>query len=177
MKICLGCRYSLKHMGWESVDVNMDPDIYDDVFVLSTLPASSCDIIVASHILEHGPYTGGGKERANGAIDVLRLWHSKLKDDGKLYLAVPDFDYIVKAYLLNKERYFYNNPDIISPLFGGIRGIEKHNIAFNFESLTHIMEDAGFHDVIRLSISAPELLPSINTTATDVRSLNVGAVK
>src|SRR5690242_6336695 len=51
----------------------------------------SIDVIRASHVLEHFP--------TNEVPKVVKHWASKLKPGGVLKIAVPDFEWIAKAYI------------------------------------------------------------------------------
>lgn len=177
MRLCLGKNVSTKLNGYLSVDLNGSPDIKNDIFVLDLVEENSCEIIVASHVLEHGYYQGDGPDKIKDVVRVLELWKSKLIDGGRIFIAVPNFDFIVNEYLKNREMYFYNNPDILGCMLGGCEVTQKHNMVFNFYALKFVLEKAGFVDVYQMKLGDQEFLPGINTASTDMRSLNVGAKK
>ena len=72
--------------GWINVDIDniSGVDIQDDVRTLTKIKDDSYDIIYASHVLEHF----GRKEFES----ILKVWNKKLKINGILRLAVPDFE-------------------------------------------------------------------------------------
>ena len=136
MKLHIGCgsRYI---PGWTNLDINqnVEVDISDDARILNKIPNLSCDIIYASHILEHF-----GR---NEFLKILKVWHSKLKIGGILRLSVPDFNSVVDIY---------NNTGDIKQLLGLLYGGQRnshdyHKMAFNKESLTYSLKIIGFTDV------------------------------
>ncbi len=54
-------------------------DYIDDGFVLSAIPESSQDFLIANHVLEHTP----------NPIQVLKNWIRIIKPDGILFITVP----------------------------------------------------------------------------------------
>ena len=91
MKLHLGCGNVLLP-GWTNVDIDDIPgiDIKDDVTKLDKIKDNSCEIIYASHVLEHF-----GR---NEFESILKLWNKKLKLKGILRLAVPDFEKAIRWY-------------------------------------------------------------------------------
>ena len=81
-------------------------DINDDARMLSKIPDESCDIIYACHILEHL----GRHEIEN----VLKTWNKKLKKNGIIRLAVPDFQKAIQWYQKNPDL-----EDILGLIIGG----------------------------------------------------------
>lgn len=103
------------------------------------------DEIRASHILEHFPH---------GAVkNVIKEWVRVLKPGGTLKIAVPDFDWIVKAYS-NGHRH---NKTLELYLFGGqVDANDFHKAFFNEEKLREILTDAGLVDIVRWESDAPD---------------------
>lgn len=96
------------------------------------------DEIRASHLLEHFPH---GATRT-----VIQEWARVLKPGGKLKIAVPDFDYIVKAYSNGRR----HDPLIEAYLFGGQTDAnDYHKAFFNEEKLKGLMEVAGLSNIER----------------------------
>lgn len=54
-------------------------DYVDDGFVLSTIPKSSQDFLIANHVLEHAP----------NPIQVLKNWARVIKPTGILFITIP----------------------------------------------------------------------------------------
>jgi len=138
MKLHLGCgkRYI---PGYFHIDGFDGPHIdhvcsIDD---LSFIEDNSIDLIYACHVIEHFK-----RERLPL---VLKEWNRVLKKDGKLRLAVPDFEAIVKVY--NK----YEDLNlVIGPLYGGQNYLYNiHYNTFDYNSLKNYLESAGFNQVTR----------------------------
>jgi predicted SAM-dependent methyltransferase len=68
-------------------------DIKDGRFAhdLSAIADGQLDAIKASHVLEHISF--------RKSLEVLREWARALRIGGELFIAVPDFDLIVKSYV------------------------------------------------------------------------------
>lgn len=175
MKLCLGCDFKiLARTGYKSVDIHGKPDIECDVFDLSVIPNDSCEVIIASHILEHGYFEGALSYRVQQVINVLRMWKRKLIKDGKIYIAVPDFEYVVSAYFTSRENFWANEVDIIGPLLGGATNANDfHNMIFNIYLLKYVMEQAGFQNVCEMQPGSAEFLPDVNGASRDIRSINM----
>jgi ubiquinone/menaquinone biosynthesis C-methylase UbiE len=110
-------------------------DIIDDAKTLKTIGDSSCDLIYASHILEHF-------DRYKYK-DVLDVWFRKLREGGVLRLAVPDFDQVIKMY--NKDS---DMKSILGFLVGGqTTKYDYHNMVFNRKGLTLDLLEAGFTEI------------------------------
>lgn len=140
-KLHLGCG-KCYIPGWTNLDIdifnNASIDVVDNAKTLKTIKDASCDLIYASHILEHF----GRAEY----MDVLHVWFRKLRKGGRLRLSVPDFDSIVQVYNENA-----NIEILLGLLTGGQRTIhDYHNMIFNKESLTSALLKIGF---LRLLIS------------------------
>lgn len=177
MKICLGCNRSMKRVGFRSVDLDGSPDIRDDVFQLRSVEENSCDVIVASHVLEHGPYKGMAHERVAQVTDVLRMWYSKLKHGGEIYIAVPDFDFTVEYYMRNRQN-FWSGIDMIGPLFGGgSNDYDQHRMIFTRTLLQIVMHEAGFIYTQMMSLGDPAFIPEFNGASRDHRGFNMKGIK
>ena len=177
MRICLGCNRSMKSVGFMSVDLDGSPDIRDDVFELRSVEDNSCERIVASHVLEHGPYKGMADERVGQVIDVLKLWRSKLSNNGKIYIAVPNFDVIATRYMNHKYR-FWEIFDIVGPLLGGgSNDYDQHRMIFNEPLLEHVLSKYGFIHICKMSLGAYEFLPDFNGASMDPRGFNMMGIK
>jgi predicted SAM-dependent methyltransferase len=142
---------------------------------LSFIEDNSIDLIYACHVVEHF-------KRAR-LPDVLKEWYRVLKKEGKLRLAVPDFEAIVKVY--NK----YKDLDlVIGPLYGGQNYLYNiHYNTFDFDSLNGYLERAGFNKVNRYDYRETEhssiddfsqaFIPHMDKENGIPISLNVEAVK
>ena len=140
---------------------NIDHKTGGEVFPLLYADKSALEVR-ASHILEHFPH--------GQVASVVKEWARVLKPGGRLKIAVPDFDYIVKAYS-NGHR---GNPLLEGYLFGGqVDGDDYHKAFFNEEKLKKILEGAGLTDVKRWQADAQDCssLPvSLNLEARKPKS-------
>lgn len=135
MKVHLGCG-EVYLDGWVNVDISNESaaDRLDDVATLETIADESCDIIYASHLLEHFSRL----EYDN----VLRIWWQKLKPGGLLRLAVPDIESVLAWY--NGS----NLDELLGILYGGQRdSFDYHKMGFDQESLSTKLRELGFKNI------------------------------
>lgn len=124
--------------GFKTVDLEPGSDIEADVSELSKIEDQSVQEIYASHILEHFSHLK--------TVDVLKEWRRVLKKGAKAYISVPDFDAMVKLYLMEGMNDFVRNM-----LYGDqIYGRAYHYTAFTFATLAYCCSLAGFSDVKRI---------------------------
>lgn len=124
---------------------NLDIKTCHEIYPLRNYADGSADEVRASHILEHFPH---------GQIaEVVKEWARVLKPGGRLKIAVPDFDFIVKAYS-NGHRDDFR---LEHYLFGGQTDADDfHKAFFNEDKLKKILEDAGLQDIKRWESDAPD---------------------
>lgn len=136
MKLHVGCGNVILP-GWTNLDIEKLPgvDIVDDITTLTKIPDNSCDIIYASHVLEH--------VGRNEFEDVIRIWNYKLKKNGILRIAVPDFEKVIIWYQRTKHII-----DIVGLVSGGQKTkYDYHKMIYDKKSLTEILLKMGFQDV------------------------------
>ncbi len=176
MKLHVGCGNVILP-GGINVDIDNIPgvDIQDDVRTLAKIKDDSCDIIYASHVLEHF----GRKEFES----ILKVWNKKLKINGILRLAVPDFEKAIK---------WYNDTKKIEDVIGLISGGQKtefdyHKMIYDRKFLTKVLKICGFDDVKEWEWRQTEhgqfddysqsYLPHMDKENGILMSLNLQAVK
>lgn len=138
MKLHIGCGKVILP-GWTNLDIEAGPgvDIVDDARTLESIERESCDIIYASHILDHF----GRHEIAN----VLERWHSRLKPGGTLRLAVSDFSQVVAEYTNKHEL-----GALLGHIVGGHKSpFDRHGIVFDRDLLEKMLTAAGFVGIER----------------------------
>ena len=136
MKLHLGCGNVLLP-GWTNVDIDDIPgiDIKDDVTKLDKIKDNSCEIIYSSHVLEHF-----GR---NEFESILKLWNKKLKLNGILRLAVPDFEKSIIWY--NKTKKI---EDVLSLISGGQKSkFDYHKMIYDKNFLSNVLELCGFGEI------------------------------
>ena len=128
MKLNLGSG-SLKLEDYDNIDIKDGRSAYP-----LDVQDGSCDIIRASHLLEHFS--------SHEVYDVLSHWVSKLKQGGKLMIAVPDFNKIAEGYASGKEM------NVSGYIMGGQTDEHDfHKSIFDKESLTKLMESVGLSGI------------------------------
>lgn len=138
MKLHLGC--GKKYIeGYVHIDT-IPYDHIDHVASIESLPFiedNSADIIYACHVLEHF--------KRKQTLSVLKEWYRVIKPGGVLRVSVPDFESICDVYQKNK-----NLNQVIGPLFGNQNYLYNiHYNIFDFNSLTQVLKEARFTNIIR----------------------------
>lgn len=127
--------------GYQNLDIKTSHQIYP----LTGYADGEVDEVRASHVLEHFPH--------GEVADVVKEWARVLKPGGKLKVAVPDFDWIVKAYS-NGHR---GDARLEHYLFGGqVDADDYHRAFFNEDKLRGLLEGAGLEDVKRWESDADD---------------------
>jgi len=136
MKLHVGCGDVILS-GWTNLDIEQLPgvDIKDDIRTLEKIHDSSCDIIYASHVLEHVGRNEFG--------DVLRVWNRKLKINGVLRLAVPNFEKAIEWYKKTGKIL-----DIVGLVSGGQKSeFDYHQMIYDKKYLSDTLKNCGFTNV------------------------------
>lgn len=144
-KIAVGCGTRFYGEDWYHLDIvpHQNVDLIGYAHNIP-LPDESVDLVYASHVLEY--YDWQAAEYL-----VLPEWKRILKPGGKLRIAVPDFDKLVRYYYgldFRPEESFLK--DIIGPLFGkmgGEEGVIYHKSTYDFDTLYKMLEKCVFVDM------------------------------
>jgi predicted SAM-dependent methyltransferase len=129
------------------------------------LPLASNQIryIYASHFIEHLTFEEGNS--------LLKECYTNMKKGGIIRLTCPDMELWIKKYHQNNKSFFKkyhklalkDKKDIIKTkgeiLMSQVHGF-GHKWNYDFESLKHVLEDAGFKNVTRKKVfesSIPEI--------------------
>lgn len=137
--------------------IGVDHITGDAVYPLTKYAGGSVSEIYASHVLEHFSH--------RHTMDVLREWSRVLEPDGKIRIAVPDWDKITDPKVVPDfaQRTMY--------LFGGhVDKHDRHGALFTAQSLTAQMRHVGFEFV------QPWESEIIDCASLPV-SLNLGGIK
>ena len=128
--------------------------IYGDVISGDMAPENSCELIFASHVLEHLSFYD--------ARHVLRNFFRILKPGGTLRIIVPDLEVCVNNYIRRKANHECNaGNSLIEELGMGLNvsresflsrlksafANSRHQWMYDRSSLILLMEEAGFKEV------------------------------
>lgn len=133
----LGCGWS-NNEKFINIDATPLPHVHyvRDIRNLSVLPNDYADLLYSSHALEHISHIELPK--------TLNEWARVIKKGGRIRLAVPDFDIILKMY--NDSHNDINA--IKDPLMGGQDYMYNfHKSIFNIEYLSKLLTQAGFSNI------------------------------
>jgi predicted SAM-dependent methyltransferase len=176
IKLHLGCGQKFLE-GWLNIDKIpcKSAVVVDDVATLDTVQDGSADLIYACHVLEHF-----GRHEVES---VLSCWNRKLKNGGRIRIAVPDFEAVCKRYLEKREI-----REVTGFICGGQRNEhDYHKMIFDFESLGLLLQKSGFEQIVRydwretdhawLDDYSQSYLPHMQKETGMLMSLNVEATK
>ncbi len=132
--------------GFVNIDLAKFPHIHyrRPISDLKIFKNNSSDLIYSCHSFEYFDRLEARK--------TLKEWCRVLKRGGKLRLAVPDFENIVKVYLKYKKN--IDHKGILGPLYGrwpmpGTKKIVYHKTAYDFKSLKKLLKKSGFKNIKR----------------------------
>lgn len=140
IKLHIGC--GKRNFGPDWIHIDKCENEYDHIinYDITNLPykENEIDIIYASHVIEYFDQ--------HEIFYVLKDWYSKLKQDGILRLAVPNFEIICKLYLSGK----YGLEKFTGPLYGRMysgNDLIYHKMVYDQKTLTKLLESCGFRNV------------------------------
>jgi len=179
MKVHLGCGGRVIP-GMIHVDIADFPHIDHQARVedLSFLAPGSCELLYASHVLEHF-----GRFECR---DVLKEWYRVLKPGGTLRLAVPDFEACARLYYEKGLEDGLNG--IIGLICGGQRNAyDFHKMVFDERLLKSMLFETGFRAIRRwdwretshaeIDDYSQAYLPHMKKETGTLMSLNIEAIK
>jgi predicted SAM-dependent methyltransferase len=175
MKLHLGCG-GVYLEGWQNIDISphSKADSLDDVSTLKSIDTESCDIIYASHVLEHF-------DRSE-YVEVLSVWQQKLKVGGLLRLAVPNIQAALSWY--NGS----NLNELLGIFYGGQSDpYDYHKMGFDKHTLSTKLKELGFKDIklwdwrdtdhADIDDYSQSFLPHMKKDSGTLMSLNLEATK
>jgi predicted SAM-dependent methyltransferase len=178
IKINLGCGW--RNFGKDWIHIDGGDYSHLDFKDIINLPYddNSVDLIYASHVIEYFD--------RDEIIAILKKWQLKLKPNGELRLAVPDFKNIAKLYVEN------NIPlkNFIGPLYGKMKMGDDfiyHRTTYDFTELSHILSKCGFNKIdyydwkdtehSRFDDHSQAYIPHLDKENGTLISLNIKALK
>lgn len=129
--------------GWKVLNIQPGDtvDYVGDIRDLSQFENASCEIVYASHVLEHVPQC----ELVPTLIGVRRV----LKHQGQFLISVPDLDTLSKMIIfpgLTTEQRIH----VMRMMFGGQTDEHDfHFVGFSFDILASYLQAAGFKSLQR----------------------------
>ncbi len=136
MKLNLGCGFD-KRVGYINIDIRgeVHPNVVGDIGKIPyPYDKESIDEIIAKDILEHFPFS---------SVDLLiKEWNRILKRGGRIYIQVPDLEYMAREVILSKK---YGFKKISFWLYGEQNyPANFHKSGFTILTLTILLEQAFF---------------------------------
>ena len=172
VKLHLGCFNKPIH-GFTNVDIRpeVEPDLVDDVFKLEKIENNSVDLIVITHVMEHG-----GREEVKWA---LRRYHQVLKNGGELYISVPDLQAVCEHYCYHKDLRLLENF-----LYGSQKHPwDFHRHGWDYKTLKEDLQSIGYTNISKYdAFSVPwgyvdsyakSYLPHLDFVNGKLMSLNI----
>tara|TARA_Y100000996_G_scaffold215848_2_gene169439 strand:+ start:706 stop:1245 length:540 start_codon:yes stop_codon:yes gene_type:complete len=138
IKINMGCGWRDFGKDWIHIDGGDYPHLDSKNIFNLPYEDNTVDLIYASHVIEYF-----NREEVK---NVLNEWIRVLKPNGKLRLAVPNFEEMVKLYL-NKDVKLDN---ILGPLYGEMPMGEEtiyHRTTYDYISLENLLTNLGMKNV------------------------------
>lgn len=138
LKLYLGC-FNKPIPHFVNVDVRPYPetlcDVVDDILKLEKFEDESVHEILSVHTLEHvGRYE---------YKDALKIWFSKLKKGGILWLSVPDIQACCEHYIYHHDLEF-----LLSFFVGSQKHkYDYHYMVFDYTILSKALTEVGFSNI------------------------------
>lgn len=137
IKLNLGCGWRNFGKSWIHIDGGEYNHLNSKDIINLPYGDNSVDLIYSSHTLDYFD--------RQEAIDVLTEWRRVLKEDGKLQLAVPDFEAMSKMYLQGYPLDMFEGV-LFGRMFMGDNKI-YHKTIYDFNSLKALLISIGFKDI------------------------------
>lgn len=178
MKIAVGCGSRNYGKDFLHIDGALHPHVHHYDIVNLPCEDNSADYIYACHVFEYF-------DPVEGAY-VLKRWFDKLKPNGVLRIAVPNFEEMSSLYSMGRCKL----EDIIGPLYGRMKMNNDwiyHKSVWDFLSLERSLMNTGFNSVHKYDWRLTEhaniddhsqsYLPKMDKENGALISLNIEAIK
>ena len=118
-------------------------DYVGDVSDLSAFPDASCQIVYASHVMEH--------LAQKRFLSTLRGINRILCDGGKFYFSVPDLSILCRLFL-SPDLDGNQRLHVMRMMFGGqTDAYDFHHIGLTYEFMLSFFQQTGFRHVEKVS--------------------------
>lgn len=178
MKFNIGCGPRNFGQDWIHIDGG-DYDHTDSTDIyLKSFKNNSAELIYASHFIEYFDRTE--------IIPILKCWKNKLKKNGKLRIAVPDFNVCANLYMSGS----FSLDNFLGPLYGKMKMGKKviyHKTTYDLKSIKKLLQDLGMKNIKKYNWQKTEhskfddhsqaYLPHMDKIYGKLISLNVECIK
>jgi predicted SAM-dependent methyltransferase len=143
--------------GWVSIDMLIRKNILAMRLPggLRRFPDESVQYIYSSHFLEHIEYPVQASEFARQCLRIL-------KPGGAMRIVVPGIEKIIRAYAADNEEFFRLQSEMhpewcttkLDHLMYALQQNGQHKYAYDLETITKLLSDAGFTKVVESDFNA-----------------------
>lgn len=149
LRLNIGCGRDIR-VGWVNIDLNPQADLRLDLRECLPFPDASAAVIYSEHFFEHLEY--------EDARRFLAESRRVLQPGGLFSVGVPDTEWPLKAYASSDEEYFVfvrngHHPAWCRTRLQNInyhfRQGREHKYAYDLETLTQMLHEAGFASIAR----------------------------
>jgi predicted SAM-dependent methyltransferase len=179
LKLNIGCGPNIKP-GWVNIDLGPNVDLTLDMRRSIPLPTGSASCIYSEHFFEH-------LENPPSVQTFLLEAYRLLESGGLFSVGVPDTEWIIRDY--NGLPYKEHKPgEWLKFVKGGLhpdccytpldhinfhfRQFTEHKYAYDYVTLAHVLEQAGFTDIRQRDFD-----PSLDAQSRKIGTLYVDARK
>lgn len=161
-RLCLGSGRA-PIPGWTNVDYFFPADVQLDLRLGIPVPDGSVELIYSEHLIEHLSL----EENLRLFADCRRV----LSPEGRMRIATPDLEEIVRDYRTDWRRHDWVNWDEFSWIDSGTRMVNVavrewgHVYMWDFDELSERLTQAGFRDIARLAVGESDR-PSLSGLET-----------
>lgn len=158
LRLHFGCGPIIK-TGWVNIDLYSEKaDLQLDARDPFPFADASASLIYSEHFFEHLEYPDEALRFLGESRRVLDL-------DGVLSMGVPDCELSVRSYVTGDEDYYRHQREEKPPkwvstpmdyLNRDFRQGHEHRYAYDFQTLTRVLTEAGFTSIVRRAFN-PEL--------------------
>jgi predicted SAM-dependent methyltransferase len=174
LKLHFGCGPNLKP-GFINIDLSPAADLTLDLREPLPFSSNSCGLIYSEHFLEHVEYP-------DMVLALLRDCLRVLRPGGIFSVGVPDTEWPLLEYAKTRSdgyfdlvkrqwhpKYCVTEMEHVNYHF---RQGDEHKFAYDFQTLQHVLTQAGFKNVVRRQCN-----PDLDQASWAVGTLFVDAVK